>query len=320
MKYMITDRLQDFEFGDSEFTLVSWDNDHLTVSVEFLNIHKDAVPGNSDSDMEIEKALITFYGFQLHEFEPGRTWKRNETGRDYTDDPLIVYTDGKACAMLENELSGSITVWHLEEDSGGYELDASGIDPFFSVRFSFSSVEVTWDAYRKKAWYELHRQYKKQLTLATPGGDIKTEALIICHDEDVYTNGDEKIEGPSVSVGVKYNGQTVWGDGKDYLWEDAFAGLQKKLPDGVEIKCCLTCRHGNLCPVGNTPGEVFCTKDVSITQKSDLFFYTEDREQREKRARDYTDLCESYREQSDEYFTYNQYLCYLTSTRGPLSE
>ena len=65
------------------------------------------------------------------------------------------------------------------------------------------------------------------------------------------------------------------GYGKDYLWADAFADLQKNLPNNVKMRCCMTCRHGNMCPVGNKPGELFCTKDVSITQKSDLFFYTE---------------------------------------------
>ena len=66
-----------------------------------------------------------------------------------------------------------------------------------------------------------------------------------------------------------------------------------------------------MCPVGNTPGELFCTKDVEITQKSDLFFYTEDESERTKRFRNYTDICEKYQEQSKDHFTYNDYLFYF---------
>ena len=99
--------------------------------------------------------------------------------------------------------------------------------------------------------------------------------------------------------------------GKDFLWVDAFADLQKKLPDNVKIQCCLTCRHGNMCPVGNKPGELFCTKDVIITQKSDLFFYTEDDAERTSRSRDCTNVCEKYEEQSKDYYTYNDYLYYF---------
>ena len=66
-----------------------------------------------------------------------------------------------------------------------------------------------------------------------------------------------------------------------------------------------------ICPVGNKPGELFCTKDVIITQKSDLFFYTEDEAERSKRSHDCTDICEKYQEQTSEHYTYNDYLCYF---------
>ena len=66
-----------------------------------------------------------------------------------------------------------------------------------------------------------------------------------------------------------------------------------------------------MCPVGNKPGELFCTKDVIITQKSDLFFYTEDDAERISRSRDCTNVCEKYEEQSKDYYTYNDYLYYF---------
>ena len=311
MHYSSTNRLQDFEFHDAGLLLISWENNRLVVSAKYLNVHKDAAPNNADADMEISEARITFSGFQIQEFEPSRTWKRDENGQSYTDDPLIIHTEVVARSMFENELKNSITVTGIALENDIYELGAIGIEPYFTVRFRFSDVEIEWDDYSKKAWYELHRQYKKTITLSTPNGNCELDAHIICHDEDVYSFGGDKGEGPSVSVGIKYGEKEIWGHGKDYLWVDAFADLQKNLPDNVKIQCCLTCRHGNMCPVGNTPGELFCTKDVAITQKSDLFFYTEDEAERTKRFRDCTDICEKYQEQSKDHFTYNDYLLYF---------
>lgn len=311
MQYCSTNRLQDFEFHDSELSFVSWKDNRLIVSAKYLNVHKDAAPNNSGTDMEISEARITFYGFELKEFEPSRTWKTDKNGKSYTDDPLIIHTGAVARSMFENELKNSITVMGIVLENDIYELGALGIDPYFSVRFLFSDVEIEWDDYRKKAWYELHRQYKRTITLSTPNRKCEFDARIICHDEDVYSFGGDKVEGPSVSVGIKYGEKEIWGYDKDFLWVDAFADLQKKLPDNVRIQCCLTCRHGNMCPVGNKPGELFCTKDVIITQKSDLFFYTEDDTERTSRSRDCTNVCEKYEEQSKDYYTYNDYLYYF---------
>ena len=311
MHYSLNNRLQDFEFHDAKLSLISWEDNRLVVSAKYLNVHKDAAPNNADADMEISEARITFSGFQIKEFEPSRTWKTDENGKSYTDDPLIIHTGAIARSMFENELKNSITVMGIVLENDIYDLGALGIDPYFSARFTFSDVEIAWDDYRKKAWYELHRQYKKTITLSTPNGKCELDARIICHDEDVYLLGVDKIESPSVSVGIQYVEKEFWGYGKDFLWVDAFADLQKKLPDNVKMQCCLTCRHGNMCPVGNKPGELFCTKGVTITQKSDLFFYTEDAAERASRSRDYTNVCEKYEEQTREHYTYNNYLYYF---------
>lgn len=311
MHYSSTDRLQDFEFHDAKLSLISWEDNHLILSAEHLNVHKDAAPNNAGADMEISEARITFYGFQIKEFEPSRTWKTDESGKCYTADPLIIHTDLPARRKFENELRNSITVMGIIFENGIYELGALGIDPYFSVRFVFSRVVIEWDNYSKKAWYKLHRQYKKTITLSTPNGKCELVAHIICHDEDVCSYGSDKAEEPSVSVGIKYAEKEFWGHGKDYLWADAFADLQKKLPDDIRIQCCLTCRHGNMCPVGDKLGELFCTKDVIITQKSDLFFYTEDEVERANRSRDCTNLCDGYQEQTSDYYTYNDYRFYF---------
>ena len=154
---------------------------------------------------------------------------------------------------------------------------------------------------------QLHRQYKRQLHIASPTGEELVDVHIVCHEEDErYEQTLEKA--PGINVGIKYNGQELWGRGEDYLWVDAFADLQKQLPQDVKIKCCLTCRYGNMCPVGNKPDEIFCVKDVLVKQKSDLFFYTEDDAEREKRSRGYTHVCDAYQPQSKDYYTYNDYL------------
>ena len=168
MRYSSTNRLQDFEFHDAELSLISWENNRLIVSAKFLNIHKDAAPNNADTDMEISEARITFSGFQIKEFEPSRIWKTDENGKSYTDDPLILHFGELARNMFETELKNSITVMGIVFENDIYELGALGIDPYFSVRFLFSDVEIEWDDYRKKAWYELHRQYKKTIALSTP--------------------------------------------------------------------------------------------------------------------------------------------------------
>ena len=86
MQYSSTNRLQDFEFHDSKLSFISWEDDRLIVSAKHLNVHKYAAPNHAGADMEISEARITFCGFQLREFEPGRAWKRDENGKSYTDD------------------------------------------------------------------------------------------------------------------------------------------------------------------------------------------------------------------------------------------
>ena len=311
MSYCSINRLQDFVFHDSEWELEHLTENTLTASVRLLNIRKGTAQNQSDSDIEIELAHVTFEGFRVHTFDPGRTWKLDENGNSYTDEPLIIYEGSEARSRLVDAMQQGFTMFHLEVgDHNTADIDACGALPFWAAQFSFGSVIIEWDAYRKKAWYELYRQYRKTLHLSTPAGDRAFEIRINCHDDNIYFKK-ELIKAPSLTVGITYNGKELWGHGTDYLWMDAFADLQRQLPQDVIMKCCLTCRHGNMCPVGNQPDELFCTKDVSITQKSDLHFFTEDDAERTRRIRQYTDLCDDYVHQSDDHFTYNDYLYHL---------
>lgn len=311
MKYRSVNQLDNFEFHDADFTLIKFDNDELTVSVKNLNIHKNTVQNPSEYDMEIEYAKIVFKGFRVHSFELGRTWKRDANGNTYSDDPVIIYEGKKAEDKIMQELQNQVWVYYLgKENNFLYCIEGSGIEPLFTVQFSFESVIIEWDNYLKKAWYELHKFYIFDITLDTPDGENNVSIYCLCHYEDVSLY--EKLEEVSnINISIKYDGKEFYGYGKDYYWIDAFADLQKQLPDGVTIKCCLTCRYGNMCPVGNKRGELFCTKDVTINQKSDLFFYTEDETERTKRSKHYTNICKDYQPQSDDYYTYNDFPYYF---------
>jgi len=293
MKFCVENYLTPFEFHDAEFSFVSFDGSDLTVSVKYLNIHKGTPQNPSDSDMEIASAHITFKQIHSVTYEPGRTWKTGIDGASYPIGPLVVYHNHAAIPRILEELQNGLTVFHFEkEENGGYSIGGCGVEPYLTITFDFDSVTVSWDEYRKKAWYELHRQYRFDSVLHTPDGDEHVQITVICHDEPVYMDG-IYVDPPIVSAGCKFASRSYWGQGYDYLWIDAFADLQKHLPEGVFLKCCLTCRHGNFCPGENKVNEVFCTKDASIVRKN---------------AKQYFHLCDDFQPQSKDFYTYNDYL------------
>ncbi len=311
MKYCIKNDLSLFEFHDSQFSFVSYDGVDLVISASMVNIHKHTPQNPSDCDMEIASAEIIFKNFNSATYEPGRTWKTGEDGVSYPVGPIVVYNGRDAISRIIEELKEEIKVFHfVKGDDCRCSIGGCGIEPYFEIEFEFDDVAVCWEEYKKKAWYELHRQYKYNIVLHTPNSDHTVPLIIGCHEEPVYHNGKLKYP-PIVDVACKLEGNEYYGYGSDYLWIDAFADLQRKLPTDVILKCCLTCRHGNLCPVGDNNNEVFCTKDVQITQKSDLYFYTEDEDERAKRSRQYCNVCEEFQTQSDEYYTYNDYFYFL---------
>lgn len=313
MKYCVKNDLSIFEFHDSVFSLVSFDGKDLVVSASMVNIHKDTPQNPFDSDMEIATALITFENVYSVAYEPGRVWKTGEDGKPYPVGPQVIFRGQDAIGRIIEELKDEFMVYHFKKEDRGYSIGGCGIESYCEMKFDFDSVVICWDEYKKKAWYELHRQYRYDAVLGTSYGDETVKLLVICHEEPVYYRG--SIEPPpTVNVGCTFEGKEYWGYGSDHLWIDAFADLQKHLPEGIYLKCCLTCRHGNLCPVGNAVNELFCTRDILITQKSDLYFYTEDEVERAKRSRKYCYLCEDYQPQTDNFYTYSDYFHFLKKT------
>lgn len=255
MKYCAENQLELFEFHDARLELIRFGGGELVVSAKHLNIHKHTDQNPSDCDMEIACATITFQSYCAFSYEPDRTWETGADGKSCPIGPEVLYRGQEAEERILAEFKRGIEVFSFgKADGARYYVEGFGTVPFFTMEFGFTAVTVAWDAYAKKAWYELHRQYQQELTLAAPDGDTQVPAHIICHDVGE--------EASVITVGIRYNGSELWGRGKDSLWVDAFADLQKQLPAGLTLKCCLTCRHGNMYPLGNTPGELFCAEDT----------------------------------------------------------
>lgn len=148
------------------------------------------------------------------------------------------------------------------------------------------------------------KMINKQIQI-TADGKVQSLDLKIEFDE---TDMDDVT---SMTIKTNYQGIEILAIGTHYPFDDAFSDLQNKLPKNVQLKCCVACRHGNQCPVGNAPNEVFCTKDVKISCKSDCFYYTEDEEERQKRSRRYWDCCDDFYPQDESNYTYSSYFDYL---------
>lgn len=307
MKYRLENRPEDFEFHDALFSLVHTDDKKWVISAKYLNIHKNTEQNPTEFDMEIDEATITFTDVSVSVYKADGDLVKDINGNTRKEECILLKgTDAKNkfLAILEEPI---IVLYFGTGDNALYTLEGCGTESFFTVEFNFENIIVEWNGYCKKAWYELQKQYTFDITLNTRNHVQKNKITILCDEESIPAE---------ITVYIKYQNKDYFGCGNDSLWVDAFADLQKQLPTDVSLRCCLSCRHGNMCPVGNQPNELFCTKDVHIAQKSDLFFYTEDYAEREKRSKKYTDVCENYQPQSEDCYTYTDYLYYLTQHNG----
>ena len=161
MKYTSTNIFSDFEFHDAYFKLENIEDNVLTISAEYLNIHKNTEQNPSDTDMEIKIAQITFNNFQIISFEPGRAWKRAENGELYTDEPQVIFKGETAKEKSLNELRFGTTIYEFGTlENGNHYFDGAGDEPWFQVQFSFDSATIGWDEFKNPAWYEA-RPFKK---------------------------------------------------------------------------------------------------------------------------------------------------------------
>ncbi len=154
MKYISVNKLTDFEFHDAEFTLESFDNSRLIVKASYVNIHKNAEQNPFETDIEIDNAIITFEEFHLISYAPERAWKQDENGELCSPEPQIILTDTSAHSRFSEQLNAGLTIFDLGVKEGTtYFIDAMSKDPFFTICFTFESVRIEWDGYKKAAWY-----------------------------------------------------------------------------------------------------------------------------------------------------------------------
>ena len=146
----------------------------------------------------------------------------------------------------------------------------------------------------------MKRIIESQITLLSQTNEISLPIKISYTDNEV-------------EITLKYNNIEYCGTGSDYLWVDAFANLQRKLPHGIFLACCMTCRHGNMCPYGNKENQLYCTKDVKITSKDSVIELMDDKgyDSFFERAVSSIHCCDDFIYQSDDCYTYNDYLYHL---------
>jgi len=240
-KYISIDDSKIFEFHDSFFELDSVNGDSISIRVRALNISRNAEQNPKEYDLEIKTARITFVGVHDCTFDPGRTWKIDESGNGVPTTPEILYSGEDARKRITKELGNGIDVFsHTIFDGDHFSIEGSGIEPWFEVRFKAQRITVEWDEYIRPAWYEITRQYHKEMTLKTPGGRIMAvNAHVISHydpDELYSVNSRDQITPKEINVGIKYEDREYWGRGTDPLGKDACENLQKQLPDGVKLQ------------------------------------------------------------------------------------
>ena len=150
--------LHDFEFHDAYWEFAAWDAASLSVFAKHLNLHQDAPRNDSDCDMEIQLAGMTFEGFRAISYAPGVAWETDENGQSRPAEPLKVYEGDAAHKAFLRELQHGVNLLALRQKDECWMLIGCGAEPYFEVQFSFENVIVEWDAFKGPAWYVLRQR------------------------------------------------------------------------------------------------------------------------------------------------------------------
>lgn len=91
--------------------------------------------------------------------------------------------------------------------------------------------------------------------------------------------------------------------------EGSIINLQRVLPKNIIVACCQSCRYGNFCPYGDNDNEIFCLKNMTPKNKSDVCkIFIENYDSLTGRSRRLLDFCTDYKPIShNEYYTYNDW-------------
>ena len=156
MRFRSNNRLQDFEFHDSVWTLADRGSASFAFDVKELNLHQDAPQNPESCDMEIENVRVSFIGFHLAVYEPGVPWTTDSSGEPRPAEPQKTYSGDEAIELFLREAKHGIWVYALKQtDSREWVLSGCGEEPYFEAGFSFDQVTIGWDAFRRPAWYVL---------------------------------------------------------------------------------------------------------------------------------------------------------------------
>ncbi len=145
------------------------------------------------------------------------------------------------------------------------------------------------------------KHYQEKIKLLVAGGEIEVPISLT----------DQKREiGADITVRIEYAGNEYVASGEEPEWTDAFADLQKKLPQDVVIKCCLSCRHGTLCPYGCIPNMVLCAQSQHIESKYDVIEWLEEADI-DSIKRSSFQSCDQFEPAGELYYTYNDFLHWM---------
>ena len=87
--------------------------------------------------------------------------------------------------------------------------------------------------------------------------------------EKIILRYEEKTESYITKLNVVVEGVEYAINENSYM-EGSIICLQKQFPKSIKIACCQTCRHGNFCPFGDNDNEIFCLKNFTPKDKSDV--------------------------------------------------
>ena len=127
-------------------------------------------------------------------------------------------------------------------------------------------------------------------------------------DVEICVQRDKNRRDFTLTVSLTINGVNYVGYGKNCDIDEPLADLQSRLPDGVFIKCCVTCQYGSFCPYGSDGDNMLCIFPETISDKLDLV----DLMAKDKYIiKNFSDCCENFTPANDEAYSYNSFLHYL---------
>lgn len=152
MTEMFSNNPNDFSFHDS-YAKVKADGDDMVFTIERLNVHKGCVFNPFDCDMEADTAIMKISEARVLYFKIPECSMLYPDGTKI-DMPALSVTDDRAFESFMREAEKGITINDLIDEEHSIVMEASGTNSFFEIKITYGSVEIVWNNYSGKAWYE----------------------------------------------------------------------------------------------------------------------------------------------------------------------